>query len=197
MASKLIFGVGVNDSVYNVYKYVNNTLVWKCPYYTSWVSILRRSYSQFCHKKNPAYIGCAVCEEWHLFSTFKSWMEVQEWEDKHLDKDLLKRGNRVYSPETCVFISGTLNSFMTERGAKRGEYPVGVHLHKPNGKFASQCRNPFTLKKENLGMFDYPHQAHAAWLIRKQQLAFELASVQTNPVVAAALINRYIKYEEE
>ena len=91
MSKRLVFGVGINDSDYEVYKYetINGKrkATWKCPYYERWVSMLRRCYSPRSLEKYPTYKGCTVCEEWLTFSTFKKWMENQEWEDRHLDKD--------------------------------------------------------------------------------------------------------------
>lgn len=106
-----VCGVGINDSDYVVQKKETikgidgkrkQRLVWICPYYRAWQSMLVRAYSKSYHKRRPTYIGCSVSEEWKTFSNFKSWMEGQVWEGKQLDKDLLVEGNKVYSEETCV-----------------------------------------------------------------------------------------------
>lgn len=39
-------------------------------------------------------------------------MIKQDWADKQLDKDLINPNNKLYSPETCFFISGTLNRML-------------------------------------------------------------------------------------
>lgn len=200
---KLVQGVGVNDADYVVNKketigYVDGKqrfkLVWSCPYYETWASMLKRCYSTKLQEKYPNYRGCAVTDEWLLFSNFKSWMENQDWEGKHLDKDLLFEGNKLYSPETCVFVSPMVNTFTLDRGNDRGEWMIGVSWHKGKGKFQANCSNPFTKKQEYLGYFSSELEAHEAWRKRKLELAHELAAIQEDPRVAKALIDRYSNY---
>lgn len=197
---KLVFGVGINNSDYVTQKietigYVNGKRkqkrVWACPYYVAWKNMLKRCYSEKYQEKNPTYIGCSVSEEWLTFSSFKVWMEKQDWESRHLDKDLLFEGNKVYSAETCVFVTLEVNNFTIDRGNDRGEWLIGVHWHKRDCKFQSNCRNPFTKKKEFLGYFATEQEAHQAWSKRKLELAHELAAIQTDPRVAKALVDRY------
>ena len=202
-AKKLVYGVGINDADYVVQKketigYVNGKikqkLVWVCPYYRVWKSILARCYSTKFQERQPTYIGCTVSEEWKYLSVFKAWMEKQDFEGKQLDKDILFEGNKVYSTETCVFVSRALNSFTTDRGNGRGKWLIGVCWHKGASKFMSQCRNPFTKKNEHLGLFTCELEAHQAWLTRKLELAHLLAAEQTDDRVAKALIARYTNY---
>jgi len=201
-ANKLVYGVGINDADYVVQKKgtieVNGVrkrkLVWVCPYYMTWNNMLKRCYSAKYQERKPTYKGCSVSEEWLTFSNFKRWMERQDFEGKHLDKDLLLEGNKIYSYETCAFVSGMVNSFTTDCAASRGELMVGVCWNKRVGKFQSQCSNPFTKKRGHLGYFTREEQAHEAWLKRKLELAYELAAIQTDERVAKALIDRYTNY---
>ena len=198
---KLVHGVGNNNAGYAVTKYgiveVNGVRkrkrVWICPYYRVWESMLNRCYSAKYQEQKPSYKGCGVTDDWLTFSEFKNWMEAQDFEGKQLDKDILIPGNKVYSPETCIFVTGAVNNFVNDNGAQRGEFLVGVSWHKPAGKFQTLCRNPFTNKREHLGLFTTEQEAHQAWRKRKQELAHELAAIQTDPRVAKALINRYSK----
>ena len=134
MKNKLVYGVGINDADYIVCIYEelprtngkqNQKIVWRCPFYSRWMSMLRRCYSKAYQEKQPSYKGCSVCEEWLTFSNFKSWMETQDWEGKQLDKDLLVYKNKIYSPETCVFIDQRLNTFLVKSNKTRGDYPLG------------------------------------------------------------------------
>lgn len=204
--TKLVCDVGVNDADYAVKKqetigYVDGKrkqkLIWTCPYYRSWTNMLKRCYSINCQDKNPTYVGCTVSEEWLTFSNFKIWMEKQDFEGNQLDKDLLFEGNKIYSSETCVFVSRAVNMFTIDCGATRGEWMIGVHWHKGANKFMSQCRNPFTKKKENLGYFTCELEAHEAWIKRKLELAHELAAIQTDERVAKALIDRYTNFHDQ
>lgn len=196
---KLVHGVGINDADYAVQKneaiQVNGKrklkLVWLCPYYSTWKAMLMRCYSSKFQGLYPTYKGCTVSADWHTFSNFRAWMKKQQWEDSQLDKDLLVEGNKIYSPDTCVFVTPMVNSFTLDCRAARGEWSIGVYWHKNAGKFQSQCRNPFTGKKEYLGRFTTELEAHKVWQERKLKLAKELAEIQTDPRVAEALINRY------
>lgn len=198
-----VCGVGINDVDYVVQKYetvgyVNGKqkrkVVWTCPYYKAWKNMLERCYSTKFHERQPTYIGCSVSEEWLTLSVFKSWMEAQDFEGLHLDKDLLFEGNKVYSPETCVFVTRAVNIFTIDKGNDRGEWMIGVSWHKRDGKFQSRCSNPFTKKNEHLGQFTCEQEAHQAWLKRKLELAHLLAAEQTDERVGKALIERYTNY---
>ena len=202
---KLVYGVGTNDAGYVVQNfetvgYVDGKRkrkqVWMCPYYLTWRDMIQRCYSSKRQERYPTYIGCTVSDEWLTFSSFKTWMVQQNWKDNQLDKDLLFEGNKIYSAETCVFVTQMVNKFANDNGAIRGEFLIGVHWHKPLEKFQAMCRNPLTKKKEHLGLFTCEQQAHEAWLKRKLELAHELAAIQTDPRVAKALIERYSKPQE-
>lgn len=182
--SKLIYGVGVNDADYNVSWVDGERAV--CPFYSRWVGMLRRAYSAKTHQVRPTYKTCSVHPDWHVFSSFKSWMECQDWEGKHLDKDILFEGNKKYSPDTCVFITVDTNSFITDR-AGRGDFPMGVH--KFGGRFRAMVNGRG--KAICLGMYSTPEEAHQSWREAKYKLAVQLSSEQTDPRVAAALIERY------
>lgn len=199
---KLVYGVGINDAGYVTQKfetigYTNGKrkqkLVWMCPYYIVWKDMLKRCYSEKYQQQRPTYKGCTVSEEWLTFSNFKTWMETQDFEGKQIDKDLLFEGNKVYSAETCVFVTQAVNNFTTDRKAARGEWLIGVHWRKEREKFQSMCCNPFTKKEEHIGYFTSEQEAHEAWLKRKLELAHELAAIQTDPRAAKALIDRYSK----
>lgn len=135
----LVHGVGVNDSDYVTFKIINKKVIWRCPFYDKWYTMLKRCYSPLWHKQYPTYIGCSVCPEWHYFSKFRLWMEGQKWEGMDLDKDLLVRGNQVYGPDTCCFIPNAINNLFS-RGMKKKNnlhLPEGVVLT-ANGKYRVQ-----------------------------------------------------------
>lgn len=188
---RLVYGMGINDADYPVF-HINKddngcTSRGFCPFYKRWSDMLRRCYSN----KYPSYVGCEVCDEWLVFSNFKSWMETQDWEGKDLDKDLLIEGNKVYSPDTCVFIHPSINNFLINNGASRGLYPIGVST--ANGRFKAECNNPLKGKKEYLGYYDTPEEAHQVYLEYKSKLAVQIANSDyvTDERVKQALLNRY------
>lgn len=113
---KPIYGIGINDADYRIKG---------CPHYRVWAKMLTRCYSSNSHKEKPSYIGCSVSKEWHSFMSFRSWMRNQDWEGKHLDKDIILPGNKIYSPKTCVFVSRQINSILTKSNLARGKPPSG------------------------------------------------------------------------
>lgn len=192
---KLVRGIGINDADSPVARYeligVKFKKVWRCPFYSKWEHMLERCYGKTYHDTNPSYIGCSVDQAWHTFSVFKRWMETQDWHGKELDKDLIDRGNRVYSPDKCIFISPELNKFMTASDASRGLMPMGVGIKRSTGKLYARCCNPFTGTQEKIGSFICEIEAHARWQSRKHEHALVLASMEKDERIASALRTRY------
>lgn len=122
---------------------------------------------------------------------FRAWMVGHDWEGKQLDKDILVKGNKLYSPNTCAFVDRVVNLFLTDRAAARGEWPIGVRWFEQSQKFMSRCGNPFTKEMEYLGLFHCPNKAHQAWKARKHELACQLADIQADERVAEALRVRF------
>jgi hypothetical protein len=199
--SKLIFGIGVNDSPDPVSKRVmingKVKFLWRCPYYGKWTSMFARCYSEKELKKYPSYRGCSVSNEFKHFLDFKKWVDSQpnkDWVNCHLDKDLLVRDNRVYSPDTCVFVEPALNGFLTDSEASRGDHLIGVTYHKRDKVFEAKCNNPFGLTDDDgryLGRFRTEIEAHLAWKLKKHEYACVFAGLQTDLRISEALRNLY------
>lgn len=195
----LIQGVGINDADYQTSRSVYGpkgtvprkcTKLFECPYYKRWVDMLMRCYNKNYQLKFPTYVGCYASDEWLHFSKFREWMVEQNWKGKELDKDLLVLDNKVYSKETCVFISGAINSFFHDNGSRASTLPSGVSAH--GDRYRTKGRNPFTKTQDHLGMFDCPNEAHKAWKAHKHMLSCKYAEQETDPRVVKALITRYI-----
>lgn len=78
--------------------------------YDSWASMLKRCYSENCLTRCPTYRGCSVTPDWHNFQVYAVWYYEHYVEGYHLDKDIKVKGNRVYGPGTCMFVTPTENS---------------------------------------------------------------------------------------
>jgi hypothetical protein len=126
--NRLVFGVGKNDADYVVHEEINGKRV-MCPFYSVWSSMIRRCYSSVFHSKKPTYKNCFVAKEWLTFSTFKNWMRSQKWEGRELDKDILKIGNKLYSPDTCVFVTREVNILLVNSHVSSGDLPVKDTAH--------------------------------------------------------------------
>lgn len=196
-ATRLVCGVGVLDAGYKVQDYKNYTqggrtrkkLLWTCPFYLKWVNLLSRVYRPKADR--PTYSGCSIHPEWLVFSNFKAWMMSQDWEGKALDKDLLVRGNKHYSPDTCIFVTQAVNSFMNDHAKKRGLYPIGVDFHKKVGRFRARINVGSFKSSRFLGYFDDPGEAHEAWRQAKHNLACELADTCSDQRLSDSLRGMY------
>lgn len=167
-----IMGFGVNDADYAVYSTVDGK-VSRCPAYVAWMAMLTRCYSDNFKARFPTYDGVTVCDEWSSFMSFRGWWvdhQVDGWE---IDKDILT-DERVYSPDTCIYIPAWLNSFVSNSKGLRGGYPIGVSIDSASGKFVARCKNALSGRSGYIGRFDTIEQAHAAWMQRKLGIALEL-----------------------
>ena len=178
-----VFGIGTNDADYQTQS-KNNGKKTTCPYYRKWVGMLERCYSVKYQARRPTYIGATVAEEWLLFSTFKQWMETQDWEGLELDKDILVAGNKHYSPSTCCFVPRELNQLLNDRGASRGALPRGVYLN--SGKCRAQCS--YKGKIKHLGYHSTPKAASLAYRKYKHAIVRKIASEQSDPRIMRGLV---------
>lgn len=159
---KLYQGVGIRDNDYPVIhkKTVEGkrVVVWECPYYKKWTQMLDRCYSPHAHKVNRNYEECSVYSSWLTFSNFKKWMKTQDWEGMDLDKDLLVKGNKIYSPETCTFITPRLNSIIN---TKKGSHMLGAEYREQNKKYCVRIKSKGFVKY--FGCHQTEELAHNAW----------------------------------
>lgn len=108
-----------------------------------WKGLLERSYCPKLLLKRPTYLEVHADESWHNFQTFSSWCQTQKgfinkgWE---LDKDLLVKGNKVYSPNTCVFLPSEINvAISTVKSTRKGDLPVGVTNSEQGRGYRAYC----------------------------------------------------------
>lgn len=140
--------------------------------YDIWRAMLRRCYDPKLHMKEPTYFNCEVCDEWLNFQNFAAWYEENyyEIEDKVmcLDKDILVKGNKIYSPDTCVFVPQEINTLFVKSDATRGELPIGVSIDRRTNKFQAQCT--VNGKLTHIGCYSSPEEAFEAYKEFKEEL---------------------------
>ena len=178
-----------NDANYAVIPTVCGKKV-LCPFYKTWSCMISRAYSKSYKSRQPTYDGVTVCESWLQFSNFKTWMLTKNWEGLELDKDIIKIGNNVYSPEFCCFVSTRVNLLLLDRRAKRGEFPIGVDLHR--GKFRAQCRDG-SGKKLHLGTFLTQESAHKAYVDFKVKVIDSVIATLTDAITINGLLRHRSK----
>lgn len=137
--------------------------------------------------KFPSYRDCTVHPDWLLFSNFRRWMLLQDWEGKVLDKDILVRGNKEYGPLTCMMVTPAINSITTFSDAARGQWPLGVSKTKINGVYYFIATLSYYGKQKRLGYFKNPEDASACYLKAKNAHIQKLADEEPDEKVASAL----------
>ena len=169
---RTIYGVGyIGEGKYKVSENSKKTRI-----YATWSHMLERCYDEKIHKKRPTYKDCSASEKFHNFQNFAKWYEDNyyevEGERMCLDKDILVKGNKIYSPETCILGPQTINSLFVKRQNDRGESVIGTSLYK-NGKYQVNCSllNPETgkSKKEHLGYYETQEKAFEVYKYYKEK----------------------------
>ena len=153
--------------------------------YQTWVDMLKRAYTE--KKGRCNYFGVTVCEEWHNFQSFAKWCHSQDFfniKDKKgkrydLDKDILVKGNKIYSPETCCFVPSEINCLFIRNKRFRGKYPIGVT--KIGKYFTARLSKGFG-NRVLLGTFKTELEAFSAYKKAKEVYLKELAEKYRNKV---------------
>lgn len=167
-----VFGVGVLGTKYS--SKVNGI---QTKEYVLWCGMLQRCYSDTYKKKRPTYEGCKCSDNFLHYEYFYEWCHKQVGfnnEGWHLDKDLLTKGNKVYSENSCVFIPAEINTLLIKSTASRGEHLIGVHWSNTNKAFRARvCKNKG--RREYLGSFKTEIEAFNAYKIAKESFIKEQA----------------------
>lgn len=170
----------------------------KTLFYKIWTELLRRCYDEKTQKKNPTYIGCTVCKEWHNFQNFAKWCEENYYEVNNeqmcLDKDILVKGNKIYSSKTCMFVPQRINKLFTKNNVKRGALPIGVSWHKGTKKYVSTCHT--LSNKQHLGYYNSPEEAFNTYKQFKECYIKQVAE-QYKDKIPKKLYNSLVSYYVE
>lgn len=169
-----VYGVGIVD--------VNRKHVGKEHEYIVWAHMLRRCYIDDEHrnKRDSTYKDCVVCEEWKRYSNFYKWIHSQEnykkWENGNfsIDKDIIKKGNKLYCPEYCCLVPCYINNIFTKHTAQRGKYPIGVAINE-YGTFTVALRDYDTNKYIHYGNFKTPEEAFYFYKKKKEEYIQKVA----------------------
>lgn len=138
-----------------------------------WHKMLIRCFDNKYKERQPTYKDVTCCNRWLCFANFLEDFEIlkQEYnwntdEKLNLDKDILHRGNKVYSLENCILIPQQINNLFVKNNATRGNYPIGVSYDKRNKKYEAQCH--INGKYKRIGRYNTIEEAFNAYKQAKE-----------------------------
>lgn len=171
--------------------------------YRTWSGVLERSFDEKIKEKNLTYKDATCCNEWIYYENFYEWLHSQSNFDKWangnrwaLDKDILVKGNKIYSPETCCLVPINVNCLFVKNDLSRGSCPAGVNAHY-NGYRAS-CANQLLNEHVILGTHKTPEEAFYAYKPYKEALIRQVAEQEYKAGnITKRCYNAMMNYEVE
>ena len=191
--SPSVYGIGVLGTKYQ--STINGV---KTKEYELWKSMLRRCYSNAYKKRQPTYEGCEVSDNFKSYEYFYEWCHKQigfgnqGWQ---LDKDLLVKGNKVYSESTCVFLPQEINTLLIKHTASRGDHLIGVSWNKKYNAFVARVHKNKG-RSEHLGYYKTEIEAYNTYKKAKEAFVKEQAEKWKSQIDPRAY-NALMKYQVE
>lgn len=191
----LVYGIGINDRS----KPARFDSTRMAKEYEFWKRMLRRCTQKY-WDKFPTYKGCTVSENFKHYSYFYDWCQSQigfSSDGWHLDKDLLIKGNKLYSEDSCLFLPPKVNTLILNCKAHRGKLPVGVCLEKSSGKFTSDCQ--YEGRRKKIGRYSTPQAAFEAYKTFKESYIKQVAEQyksQIDPRAYKALLEYEVNIDD-
>lgn len=123
--------------------------------YKSWSHMINRCYN----KKDNRYrfygkMGVRVCEEWHNFSNYAKWYYNNLYPSKEplsVDKDIINRDKKIYSPDTCIIVPRRINQMFIKISTD-GKEKLGINKRE-NGKYRAK------IARKNIGTYETKEDA--------------------------------------
>jgi len=153
--------------------------------YRTWTKMIERCYDKKnqTKSKNITYIDCIVSDDFLYYPNFYNWIICEEnyeiWKNTAnfaIDKDIIQKGNKVYSPEKCCLVPNSINNLIQNDAKRRGKYAIGVteDPHHSNLLIA-QCWNGLLQKNIHLGTFNNELDAFMVYKEYKEKLIKQTA----------------------
>ena len=140
--------------------------------YYIWHNMLRRCYDPKYQEERPTYKGCTVEDKWLNFQHMHKWIDENYYEvsgeQMCLDKDILCKGNKIYSRDTCMFVPQRINTLFIKCDKSRGGNPIGV-IELPSGNYHVQCSNGYG-KQIGLGTYKTKEEAFQVYKQYKEKV---------------------------
>lgn len=188
---RLVSGVGIND--YNGSISVDGK---ELRSYQTWRNMIARCYCENTRNKYKTYENCEVCDEWKYFSNFKRWYDENCIVGYDLDKDLLIPDNKLYSPETCLFVPHRLNTLFRELGRKKECRMTGVSFSKKSKSKIYRASARVNEKFRTIGIYQTEQEAHEAFVKEKHKEVIRLANeYHKNKLINDKVYNAVVNYK--
>ena len=172
-----VFGIGY----LGVGKYIASINKKPTKEYLEWKEMLERGFNDKYKIKKPTYKNVTVAKDFYCFQDYGAWREDNYYEVKDermcLDKDILIKGNNIYSPDTCIFVPERINTLFIKSDAIRGDCPIGVTYRKDTNKYVAQCsiKTKEGSKNKRLGSYNTPEEAFKVYKEFKEEYIKQVA----------------------
>ena len=144
--------------------------------YRIYYDMLRRCYDSKYQERKPTYKGCSVEDYLLNFQNMCEWIENNYYEvpgeKMHLDKDILCKGNKIYSRDTCIFVPERINTLFAKCNKSRGDCPIGV-TPTPSGNYETRCHDGYG-KSIHLGTYSTKEKAFRVYKQYKEKVIKEV-----------------------
>ena len=140
--------------------------------YKIWHGVLQRCYDPKFHEKHSTYKDCTVEDYLLNFQHMGKWLEDNYYEvpgeKMWLDKDILCKGNKIYSRDTCIFVPERINLLFTKRDKSRGNSPIGATPNS-SGNYQVRCHDEYG-KSIYLGTYNTKEKAFQVYKQYKEKV---------------------------
>ena len=163
-----VFGIGIIGELKHT---IDKSKKINCKEFNTWYEMLRRCYDIKYKNRENTYNDVICCKEWLYYPNFYNWIINQEnykiWVKtklSSLDKDILHKGNKIYSPENCLLVPHFVNSLFVRMDKNRGNYPIGISYDKKSGRFSANVSRMKNGKYRCKNFGKYPTAEEAFYL---------------------------------
>lgn len=177
-----VYGVGITGNKYPTWIIGTDNHTKE---YRAWMNMLIRCFDKKTKERYPTYKDATCCKEWLLFENFYEWLHKQEnfekWyvnDDWHLDKDIILKGNKTYSPETCCLVPYNVNKLFIKHELYRGNLPIGVTKCKNRDGYIIRCMNPITGERDYLGYRTSLNESFNLYKSYKEDIIKQVAQIE-------------------
>lgn len=143
-----------------------------------WYNMYNRCYSSKYHERSPQYKDCSMCDEWlDDKEEFYEWVRENYYtvgnEQIDLDKDILVKGNKIYSPDTCIFAPHSINTYFESLTRepiylpKLNKYKMEIYLEGKN---------------VNIGYYDTEEEAKKSYIRHKEAAILSKADIYKDKI---------------